>query len=435
MKLSLVLLFLLFGELALAQDTVSRILTIHELFDLTEANAKQLAISRQNIGIGKSRVDIAEADRLPEIASSADVGYLSTLAVLNPNFSFHSNVPTPHFLNNYSIGGEEVIFKGGYVRHNITRAKLSVMIASLNFERDKQEIKLLLLSRYLDLYQLYNSRLIYLQNIQLAQRRLSDLQKLRAEGLVIQNDLIRSELQVADFRLDLNHVEDNIAIANNDLCVVLGLPLTTKIVPDTTLVNETETERTFGDYLLAAYEGQPAMRATRINDKIGEENVAIEKAARLPTLSVFAGDALSRPFLYTLEPLDIYLNGYQAGVKLQYNISSIYHAKDRIRQARLELIQQQTKTDWQKQQTEIDVNTAYVHYREAKSDLVTLKKSLELAVDNFRVVEKKYINQLAQITDMLDASTAKLTAELRLSNARINVVGQWYRLQKASGNF
>jgi outer membrane protein len=420
---------------AAAQDTVSRVVTIKQLFALSEANAKQLSISHQNIGIGDSKVEIAKSDRLPEIGLSADIGYLSTIAILNPDFSFHSNVLTPHLSNNYFVGANEVIYKGGFVRNNILRAKLSEELAGLNYEKDKQEIKLLLLGKYLELYELYNSRTIYEKNIQLAQRRLSDLGKLQKEGLVITNDLIRSQLQIADFKLDVDHLENNISIVNNDLNVVLNLPASTRIIPDTTLINEMTQETTLNEYLQSAYATQPEMKATKINEKISEKNVALEKSARLPTISLYAGDALQRPFLLTLEPLDIYYNAYQAGLKLQYNISSIYHAKDKIRQANLELAQQQTKTEWQKQQTEIAVNTAYTRYKEAKQDYVTLTKSLELADDNFRVVEKKFINQLAQITDMLDASTSKLAAELRLNNARINIINQWYKLQKASGNF
>jgi outer membrane protein TolC len=35
---------------------------------------------------------------------------------------------------------------------------------------------------------------------------------------------------------------------------------------------------------------------------------------------------------------------------------------------------------------------------------------------------------------MLDASNAKLSAELNQSNTRATVVYQWYQLQKATGN-
>lgn len=418
-----------------AQDTTSRIITIPELFSLTEANSKQLEVALRNIEISKGRTDIAKSDRLPEIETSVDAGYLSTIAILNPDFSWHSNVKTPHFTNNYYLEASQIVYKGGYIQQNIAKYKLSEQLAALNFEKDRQEIKLLLLGRYLDLFQLFNGRKIYLKNIELAQKRLYDLQKLKREGLVTQNDVIRSELQIADFKLDLDEIDNNIQIINNDLAITIGISGPVKIIPDTSLVNQPTADRSLADYLASAYALQPAMKAMQVSEKIAAKNVELEKSARLPVLSLYAGNALQRPFLYTLDPLDIYYNSYQAGLKLKYNISSIYHAKDHIRVAKLEYEQQQVKSVNQSQQTEIEVNTAFVKYKEAKEHYVTLTKSLELADDNFRIVEKKYINQLAQITDMLDASTAKLSAELRLSNARIGIISQWYRLQKSAGNF
>src|ERR1700744_4183831 len=142
MKISLLLLFGLFTFPAAGQDTITRVLTIKQLFELTEANARQLSISHQSIDISVSKVDIAKAERLPEIGTSADIGYLSTIAILNPDFSFHSDVPTPHLSNNYFIGASEVLFKGGYVRHNVSRALLSVELSSLNYAKDRQEIEI-----------------------------------------------------------------------------------------------------------------------------------------------------------------------------------------------------------------------------------------------------------------------------------------------------
>lgn len=427
--------FFLTIRLCAAQDTISRVITVTDLFSLAELNSKQLEISRMNIAINAGRTEVIRSQRLPEIGASAEAGYLSTIAILNPDFSWYTNVKTPHFTNTFALEASEIIYKGGTIRHAIERGQLAGELASFTYDKDKQDIKILLLGKYLDLFQLYNGKLIYQRNIELASKRLKDLTKLKEQGLVTQNDVLRNELQIADFQLDLDDVENNIIIINDDLRIVLGLPANIRIVPDTTLINQVTVSKTLLEYKQTALTSQPAINAARVNEKIAGKNVDLEKSGRLPELSLYAGDALQRPFLFTLEPLDIYYNAYQFGIKLKYNISSIYHAKDKIKVAKMELEQQHSKTLFQQQQIEIEVNTAFTRYREAQQRYTTLKKSLELADDNFRVVQKKYINQLTQITDMLDASTAKLSAELRLSNSRISMINQWYRLQKAAGNF
>lgn len=109
-------------------------------------------------------------------------------------------------------------------------------------------------------------------------------------------------------------------------------------------------------------------------------------------------------------------------------------AKNRIKLAKYQRTLEEKQTEYVMQQTEMEVNLSFIKYKEAQNELMTLKKSVQLANDNYRIVEKKYLNQLALLTDMLDASTAKLTSELKYSNATVNILYQWYRLQKVSGN-
>ena len=64
-------------------------------------------------------------------------------------------------------------------------------------------------------------------------------------------------------------------------------------------------------------------------------------------------------------------------------------------------------------------------------------KSLQLSVrqaeENYRIMRNRYLNQLAILTDLLDAESLRLNAELQLTNARTEVVYTYYELQRAAG--
>ena len=49
-------------------------------------------------------------------------------------------------------------------------------------------------------------------------------------------------------------------------------------------------------------------------------------------------------------------------------------------------------------------------------------------------MNNRYINQLAIITDLLDAYNLRLNAELELTTARTRVIYTYYELQRAIGN-
>ena len=61
-------------------------------------------------------------------------------------------------------------------------------------------------------------------------------------------------------------------------------------------------------------------------------------------------------------------------------------------------------------------------------------ESKHLAEENYKIIEKKYLNQLALITDMLDASNSKLEAELQFVNSEINIIYAYYNILKTVGN-
>jgi outer membrane protein TolC len=99
----------------------------------------------------------------------------------------------------------------------------------------------------------------------------------------------------------------------------------------------------------------------------------------------------------------------------------------------MQLIQQQEAEKLLRQNTEFAVKAAFIKHREANQLLASAEKSRELASENFRIVEKKYLNQMAVLTDLLDATNAKLDAELQKTNVEISILYTYYQLQKATG--
>ena len=67
-------------------------------------------------------------------------------------------------------------------------------------------------------------------------------------------------------------------------------------------------------------------------------------------------------------------------------------------------------------------------------ELATQKKSVELARQNYEVINNRYLNQMALVTDMVDASNLRLNAELQEVDARINIVYAYYRVKYAAGD-
>jgi outer membrane protein TolC len=91
------------------------------------------------------------------------------------------------------------------------------------------------------------------------------------------------------------------------------------------------------------------------------------------------------------------------------------------------------KFDEAKEQTELAVKAGHIKYLESFVELNIQEKSVDLANQNYDVISNRYKNEMALITDMLDASNSKLAAELQLVNAQINTIYNYYKLLFISG--
>lgn len=63
----------------------------------------------------------------------------------------------------------------------------------------------------------------------------------------------------------------------------------------------------------------------------------------------------------------------------------------------------------------------------------TEKKKVEMANENYQIVETRFNNDMALLTDMLDASSVKLESEIGLANANIKLEKAYYQLKYVTG--
>lgn len=85
------------------------------------------------------------------------------------------------------------------------------------------------------------------------------------------------------------------------------------------------------------------------------------------------------------------------------------------------------------QRIRMDVRTAFLRHQEALQRVEALQLSVRQAQENYRIMQNRYLNQLAILTDLLDANSVRLNVELQLVTALTRVIYTYYQLQKACG--
>lgn len=417
-----------------AQDTLRNTpLSIAEACRLAVENSTQLRIARTNTLLAKQETEIQRLDKLPGLSTSLDYGYLSNADVWDSHLSHHESAGLPHPLTLFSVTATETIFAGNRINNAIHLATLEEQIAFLQQEKNTTDIKFLVIARYLDIYRLLNQRNVYINNTQLARQRLKNILALRRQGMVTLNDQLRTELTISDYELTTRKIGNGVLELNNQLNIVLGLPDSSRLGPDTTLLQQVLAPKTLNEFLSLAYLENHELKITGREKEIAETRIRLLKGERLPEIGLFAESDLQRPFLNALPAIDVYYNVWRAGVGIRYDISSIYRSPRKIKAGLIGLDLARQQDSLQRQDLTVDVKNGYIKYNESVDELNTYLRDLRSAEENYRSVEMRYFNQLALLTDLIDATNTKTEAEIKVVNAQIGAVYSYYQLLRTIG--
>ncbi|WP_231424710.1 TolC family protein [Pedobacter sp. Leaf250] len=428
----LITLGLLSGQLSFAQQTFEKVLTVEELFSLVKKNHPTLKTNQTDIAIANQNVAIAKNQLLPQINTSLQATYLGDVNIIDKDFSTSTRVGMPHFGNRFSVDATQLIWKGNAVRNGIKTQTLREQLATLSYELSEQNIKLLVLSYYLDLYKLNNQEDVYRNNIDLAVKRLANINKFYAQGMVTRNDVIRGELQISNLQLAFQTLKNDQDILNKQLTVALGLDENFKIVPSSDLLPDSTAILSKSQYQELAKNHPSLLLAQKTIDTYDVSSKII-KSEMLPSLSVFAGNNLQRPITTANPIVDMYSNSWNVGLSLNFSIDALYKSPKRMQLNTLEKGRAINQANEVYQNIDISLNKAFIKYNEAITQNKTLKVNTNLTAENYRIMESKYNNQLAILLDLIDASNSKIDSELELANSEINTIFAYYKLLREAG--
>src|ERR1700754_498177 len=425
---------LIMCKTALGQDSLRNTpLKLAEAYQLALNNSFQLKLARTGTQLSKQETEIEKLQRLPNLSTSFVVGRLSNADIWNNHFSDHQKAGLPHPLMLFTVEASETLYAGGRINNAIRRSTLEEQVAFRSQEKDEIDIKFLVTAQYLDIFRLLNQRNVYINNTTLAKQRLKNILSLRNQGMVTLNDQLRTELTISDYELTTRKIANGIVELNNQLNIVLGLPDSTRLLPDPSLLMPGLQEKTLEAFLDDAYKENHELKITAREKEIAETNIRILKGERLPEVALVAQSNLQRPFLNAIPAIDVYYNIWRAGVGVKYNISSIYQSPRKIKAGMLGLELSRQQDSLQRQTVEVGVKNAFIKYNESLDELRTYRRDLGSAEENYRTVEKRYFNQLALLTDLIDSTNTNTEAEIKVTNAEINTLYTYYQMLKTIG--
>lgn len=414
---------------AKAQQTM----TIAQLFNKIEANSKSLRSAKTSVEAAQLGIALAKSKRLPDVDAQLSVSYIGNALLTDRNLTNMHGLRSPHFGNNFSLQAQQVVYAGGAIDAGIKFAELEKNQAEVGVKLTRQQARFVALGQYLDLFKIDNQMQVYEQNIKLTEQLIADIKEKQKQGMALKNDITRYELQMESLKLGLTALRNNRSILNHQLCNTLGMSLDETIIPDASLVNNLYDKQGEAHWQTASAQSSPLLEQSLNAIRIAEQKEKIAKSDLLPKVALVAANNFDGPITFELPPINKNLNVWYVGVGIKYSLSSLFKSNKRVKQATVETRQAQENHLVQTEQLNNNVQAAYVQYQQTYVELETQQKSVELARQNYEVINSRYLNQMALVTDMVDASNLRLNAELKEVDARINIVYAYYRMKYVAG--
>lgn len=361
-----------------------RVMGVEEMFRLADENSRSVQVYATGKEAASEALKAARNQRLPDITASVSGSYWGNGKLWDRDFGNAMKIDMPHWGNNFSLEVQQMIYTGGAVNSGIELASLGKRQAELDWEK----------------------------NLELARQVIADMQARRGQGTVLRNDITRYEFQQESLKLQLARVTDACKIMNHRLVTALHLPEQTLVVPDSALLEAEVQALAESDWQELAMRSNITLKQTETDIEVNKQLVKRERSERLPKISLFAAEHLDGPITIEVPVLDNNFNYWYVGVNVSYNFSALFKNARKLKQAKLNVRRAQETHELAQEQVENAVQASYTDFLTAFTELKTQEKNVQLANENYSVTSNRYRNDLALLTDMLDAGNTKLSADI-----------------------
>ncbi|WP_211324831.1 TolC family protein [Chitinophaga skermanii] len=429
--LSGLMLYIFSYNQTLAQSN-SPILTIDAALERGQDVSKHISAAKIQSNIAGTKADDAKNLRIPDIEAHTGYARLTDLIQYDRGLKDPETFQSIYDKVDFTMKAGVPVYAGGKISHIIKKTKQELELAQLNTNKTARNVRLEIKGLYLTIFKMMEMQRLIRENIKEEEARLKEVQALKKNGVVTRNEILRAELQLSEQQLNLTAATNNVAIAKHQLQVLLELEDDFNI--DTNqLIHEPFATTSFEANLHMALQMQDDLKMQAQEVKIKETDKRIAKAAYYPTVGLFGSYGLNYPNYFFFPPANNWYRLGMAGVDISFNISNLYKNRKKVSIAEQAINLQEVEMDAVKEAVENRVHQASVKYNEYIQRIDITRLAIAQAAENYRIVKNKYLNQLALITEMIDADNSLLEAKFNASAARIDTQIKFYELQYAIG--
>ena len=236
-------------------------------------------------------------------------------------------------------------------------------------------------------------------------------------GLSPLNDLLQSQVQLANARQQLTVAQNNLEIAKTQFNTVLRRPVNAPV----SLLQEldyTSYTQTLDSCLETAQKNRLEIQVADVDIEIAQKQVSLSERDYFPTVNLTGAYARTGDDWQSHGGDGI---SDSAGWNVQATATWNFWEWGRTGYGRKEKLARLAQSKYQRSEVldiiNLQVKQAWLRTKEAETNIVTIEKAVEQAKENLRITEEQYKEQVATQTDVLIAQTLLTQTETNYYNS------------------
>ena len=369
------------------------------------------------------QLSTAKNSRLPDLSASASQNFSFGRGLTAENTYSNTNTSSTSF----SLGTSVPIFTGFQIPNQIKLNQLNLEAATADLEKAKNDIRMQVAQAYVQI--LYDMEIADVAHRQIAidSAQVARLQAFVDNGKAAEAEFSQQKATLANSRLTATQADNNTRLAILTLTQLLELPTPDNFAifrPDLTVGDGFSVAIPSPDVIYAEALGiKPEIAAQQLRLKGTEHSIKIAQAGNLPSLSLSGGLGTN---YYTTSGFKS--DGFSTqlknnfsqyiGLNLSIPIFNRFQTRNNIRNARIEQENQQLQLDNTKKTLYKEIQQVYYNALNAQSKEKSSEEALQSTKDAFQLMQAKYENGKATITEFNEAKNTYLKSESDLVQAR-----------------
>jgi len=435
----------LFFLLTISSTTMaSDILNLNESINIALERSLSVHSAEEGIRAREFEEKSSKADFYPKISTSYSYTRLDNSTVNDAEYTLYSWDPSSnaHFplksspadTNTYqfNITATQPIFTGWSLTITRQLASLGVDIAKIQRIKVIQDLVLNVKEAYFGILKAKKLKNVALQAVEQLKAHLRVSNAFYEEGIIAKNDLLETEVQMAQVQQNLIRVSNRLEIAHSLFNTLLRIDFKKKVnIED--ILDYHPADITLDLCIERAGQYRPEINEMLLNVESAEKAVKLNKSTYYPEIALIGN--------YQRETNGILLDS-KAGedpdnwtmtLQAEWTFWEWGKKKYNVAAANADLASISYLLQELKDNIRLEVKDAYLLLREAEKNIQVTRTAIAQAEENFRINEERYKQQVATSTDVLDAQTLLTRARSNYFNALSDYNIFWAKLERAMG--